>query len=386
MRKTSRRPETEAAYLREGERHLARASRRHPEIGDPIDALVIDVTADAAVLTPNSVSLYRQQYAAIVTRLCNEKGLSDTRRREIIEGIWAALAARRGKPPEPRTSSKKRLDIPKAEARLILRLLAKRAKDEGADSEVLVLGLVLFFAPRVGCRLCEWEYTQIEGDDLVVRQAKVSETRAGFPTRRISLTHLSERQREAITVLLDLLPEAIRRYGSFRRWHRAAAELLARSCEKRGLKRISFYAFRHIAIGVWAAAGLSPWQIAALAGHASIRTRRRYYNGGGASGWKQDAVPEPDAERVAALELRAVSAELPRPREARQDEFDFEEPPAFRAAPVRGPSTPADWRAYAETIRVRGESLLKPRGDTSEAPAKVAEGESVAARPSTFRR
>jgi integrase len=61
--------------------------------------------------------------------------------------------------------------------------------------------------------------------------------------------------------------------------------------------RASFYALRHIAIGVWAAHGLSPWQIAALAGHAATRTRRRHYNGG-ASGWEQHAVPEPDSERV----------------------------------------------------------------------------------------
>ena len=39
------------------------------------------------------------------------------------------------------------------------------------------------------------------------------------------------------------------------------------------------------------------YKFAALAGHAATRTRRRHYNGG-ASGWEQHAVPEPDAERV----------------------------------------------------------------------------------------
>ena len=37
--KPSRRPETDAAYLREGRRHLARAQKRHPEVADPIAML-----------------------------------------------------------------------------------------------------------------------------------------------------------------------------------------------------------------------------------------------------------------------------------------------------------------------------------------------------------
>ncbi|MCO5092745.1 hypothetical protein [Bosea sp. (in: a-proteobacteria)] len=363
MKKLSRRPETDAAYLSAGRRHLARALRRHPEIIDPIEALLIDVATDPGVLTQNTVSLYRQEYAAILAKLCSELRYSDERRDRHVGEVYAALAKRRGIPPEPRTSSKKRIHIPKAEARRLFKALADRAKAEGVESPVLVLALLLFFAPRIGCRLCEWRHALIEGGDLVIRQAKLSDTRAIFPTRRVPLVHLSERQREAVPVLLDLLRRAISKHGSYHRWHRAAAELLARMCENTEIARVSFYAFRHIAIGVWTAAGLSPWQIAALAGHASTRTRRRHY-GGGASGWEQDATPIPDAERVEALELRAASREPSGDRTIDPDPFVFEAAPTFRAAATPAPGTPADFRVHAAAIRARGESLMRSSPDT----------------------
>lgn len=381
--KPSRRPETDAAYLREGRRHLARAQKRHPEVADPIDALLIDVETDSGVLTQNSVSVYRQEFAAILTELCIEQGISDERRQRFLDRVNAALKKRKGRPPEPRTSSKRRLDIPKAEARRILRRLARRATAEGVDSPVLVLGLVLYFAPRVGCRLCEWIDASIEGEDLVVRQAKLSERRAGFPTRRVPLTHMSASQREAIPVLLDLLALAVAKAGSYRKWHRAAAELLARSCKKEQVERVSFYAFRHIAIGVWAAAGLSPWQIAALAGHASIRTRQRHYNRG-AAGWGWSETPVPDVDRVAALEQRASSHAPQRHADATEGEFVFETPPEFRAAPTRGPGTGADWRAHADIVRRRGESLLEPDADEPSKP--IEETDPAKMLPPTFRR
>lgn len=384
MKRPSRRPETDAAYLSAGRRHLARALRRHPEISDPIEALVVDVTTDAGVLTQNTVSLYRQEYAAILTRLCSEGGVPGERRDGCLKDIHAGLARRKGRPAEPRTSSKKRLHIPKSEARSLFRALAERAKGEGFESPVLLLALLIFFAPRIGCRLCEWQQASIDGDDLIIRQAKRSNTRAIFVTRRISLTHLSERQREAVPVLLDLLRRAISKHGSYHRWHRAAAELLARTCENTGIARVSFYAFRHIAIGVWAAAGLAPWQIAALAGHASIRTRRRHY-GGGASGWGQDATPIPDAERVEALERRAASRDPSRAESVEAESFVFETPPAFRAAAKPAPSTRVDWSGYAATIRRRGESLLQPPVDTP-VDSKSAEDDGPEASSSPFRR
>lgn len=358
MKKPSRRPETDAAYLSAGRRHLARALRRYPEIADPIEALLIDVATDPGVLTQNTVSLYRQEYAAILAKLCSERGFSDEQRDKYVGDVHAALAKRRGIPPEPRTSSKKRRHVPKTEARRLFKALADRAKAEGIESAVLVLALLLFFAPRIGCRLCEWQHALVEGNDLVIRQAKWSDTRAIFPTRRVSLVHFSERQREAVPVLLDLLRRAVSKHGSYHRWHRAAAELLARMCENTEIARVSFYAFRHIAIGVWAAAGLSPWQIAALAGHASALTRRRHY-GGGASGWERDATPIPDAERVEALERRAAPREPSGAQNFDAEPFVFEAPPAFRAVATPAPSAKADWRGHAAAIRAHGESLMR---------------------------
>lgn len=110
------------------------------------------------MLVQNSVSVYTQEYGAILTQLCAEQGIPDERCQQIFDTVRAVLKRRKGKPPEPRTSSRKRLDITKPEARKLLRNLADRAKVEGAESPALLLGLVLFFAPRVGCRLCEREH------------------------------------------------------------------------------------------------------------------------------------------------------------------------------------------------------------------------------------
>lgn len=234
-----------------------------------------------------------------------------------------------------------------------------------------MLALLLFVAPRIRCRLSEWQQARIDGDYLVIRQAKRSNTRAIFVTRRIWLAHLSDRQREAVSVLLDLLPQAIAAYGSYHRWHRASAELLARACESTGFARVAFHAFRHIAIGVWAAAGLAPWQIAAPAGHPSTRTKLRDY-GGDASGWEQDTTTLSHAERVGGTETVRCFAGAGAASDV--EAFVFEALRAFQAAPKPAPSTPAGWRDHAAAIRSRAESLMRASGDTSASSKRVALG------------
>lgn len=138
---------------------------------------------------------------------------------------------------------------------------------------------------------------------------------------------------------------------------------------------------RHFA--VFAVAGLFPWQVAALADHASIRARRRYDNRG-AIGWEWSETPVPDADRVAALEQRASGHAPQQHADATEEDFVFDMPPEFRAAPTRCPGIGADWRAHADIVRRRGESLLEPDADERSKP--IEETDPAKMLPPTFRR
>ncbi|MBU1306471.1 MAG: hypothetical protein KKF33_13250 [Alphaproteobacteria bacterium] len=65
--------------------------------------------------------------------------------------------------------------------------------------------------------------------------------------------------------------------AEFAKWQKVLAEQLRRACVRIGIRELSLYSFRHVAIATWAAAGLSPKEIADLSGHISIRTAHTHY-------------------------------------------------------------------------------------------------------------
>jgi hypothetical protein len=97
---------------------------------------------------------------------------------------------------------------------------------------------------------------------------------------------------------------------------------MRRACVRIGIRELSPYSFRHIAISTWSRAGLSPQEIARLCGHTSIRTAHTHY-ARAAAGHKRKAVARaemvPDVER----ELGEVAA----PAAAKEDKVHASQPP-----------------------------------------------------------
>lgn len=307
---------TEAAYLREGERHVRRAKCRYPDVVDPVAALVMDFESNGSVLRRSTVGVYRQECRAVIRHLCIQGSSSVMDVDDAITRIDRALKRRTGTPAQPRAASRKVNDPSKRELRKLLAQILAYAKEKGDARRHLALGATLFFVSLFGCRLIELSTAVVERDRLVLRNAKYGNGRAGAESRAIKLGFLSETERHALPIALHLLRETIALYAkepgedthrTYERWHRAAAEMLARCCKAAGVRRLNLYSLRHVAIATWRQAGLTPVQIAALAGHASIVTARRHY-GHGSSGWSFGAVPTADIPAVTTLEAGGPEA------------------------------------------------------------------------------
>jgi len=270
----TRTEETVLAYAREGKRHLRRALKFDPEGLDPVEALVRSVELSDEVLKASTTRTYKQELLACLDSLggtvCAETIASAKAR------VEAALIRRRGR-PEPRTSARKVKDASEDEASGVLRFVHQRWKTHCHPNLDRVLLLYLLVAPKVGLRPGEYLECEIVGGYLVVRCAKATNGRAPAQSRRIGIERLSPKERQALAILAEHFPDVVREAGSYKPLLKRLAERLARACEAAGIRRLSLYSFRHVALATWKAAGLSRAEIAALAGHVSETTQSRSY-------------------------------------------------------------------------------------------------------------
>ena len=141
----------------------------------------------------------------------------------------------------------------------------------------IALCLFVQLDTRFGLRPCEWARARIIGRTLVILNAKFSNDRASGVDRCISLERVPGQMVLGINQLIGLIRTLIEKYGSWEKAHDILAERLARICRRLRLVRISLYSMRHAAIATWKRAKLSRVEIAALAGHISIKTACRHY-------------------------------------------------------------------------------------------------------------
>lgn len=298
-----RSPETERAYQAEAHRHLRRAHKRHPK-ADPLEGLVLSVVEDPTIIKSATARLYKQELTAAVDILVLDGRAGASARAHAVKRIGAALAARSGIPDEPRTASRKVKDATEAEALAVFRYLAKRARGRGNIHPICMLALYVYLVPRLGCRPVEWMNASVEGNILLVRNAKFGNGRSGFEERSFDLSSYDPGVIEAVKAFAVFAPLSAGEAATFELWRNGLAELLARACAKSGLRRLSLYSFRHVALATWKKAGLAPWEIAALAGHASVKSASAY--AGKKKGWSASATPRAEPERIAALEALAA--------------------------------------------------------------------------------
>jgi hypothetical protein len=385
-RKPTRTAATAAAYLKEGWRHLKRAQKRYPNIADPLEALLVDVEEDTSVLTDATCRKYKQEYLAVIDALLDGRADAGDLRAGSVDRVIIALRRRSGT-PEKRTSRLKVTNATEEEALTVLRYVVKRARGKKNAHLLCMLGLFIYLVPRLGCRPVEWCSAQVDVKDLTltVLNAKATNGRAGFASRTIPLHRFDPRIVEAAALFAQYIPESMARFKDFEHWRNALAELLARCCKASELeRRLSLYSFRNVAMATWKKAGATPWEIAALAGHASPRTARIHYAGAG-DGWNID-IPAADPERVAALQAAHEQRALEKPQAKGRvspvhEELAAADDPFFDIAPMpepaqerrpRNPDGENAWLTWRQ--RVQDQVAAKAYGSQPAAePRKVQE-------------
>jgi integrase len=281
---------------------LARAQKMTGPGGDVIDdfrALFAD--ADL-VYRPATTRLYQQQVKAVIARKLSDGELSKERAIAGFAEIKALLKARRGSCPK-RTSRRKLKSGTYAEFRAIVGDFARRSRlPGGLDRTDTVLSMLVKVGPYLGLRPCEWVQAAIFGQTLHVLNAKSSNGRALGEVRVIGLGGLPLK---IITLVSHLIPQVRLLFAEAgNNWRKILGRLgerLARVCARIGVRRWSLYTTRHAAIANWKRASLSDAEIAALAGHSSMRTARQHY-ASGRHGWTAEfACARPDPALVAGI-------------------------------------------------------------------------------------
>jgi integrase len=294
----TRTPETDAAYLFAGKRHLRRAKAARPDLTDLDDLLIALVEDDLSVLKPSTSRLYKAELLSVLRWAVAEGKLSQAASTAAAERIARALFGRRGT-PERRLASKKVRDAREDEITKVLHHLIHTSRGRTSDQMAVdgILPLWLIVAPRVGLRPIEWTTARVEGKFVVVQCAKATNGRGAAKVRRVDLSAMEKRVREGTAVFCRAFPAALARHeGDWKAFRKVLAERLARACQTCGVRRLSLYTFRHVALSTWKAAGLDKEVVAALAGHASTETAVQYAPG--KAGWKNQSLPKPESALV----------------------------------------------------------------------------------------
>ncbi len=255
--------------------YVAQGQKRYPD-ADEFEALCLH--AEGKVLTANTARVYKQNYLAALEHLAAKAKIDEEALDRYRTRIEAALNRRRGKPSKPRTSSKKVKDPEEWMVLAVFEQL-KRMALRYRRLRSMAVALHCLLVPKLGVRTVELVGARIEGDHLVVRNAK---RRTGEdPERRIGIANFHATHKEALRVLVEVVAADVGELG-YDKWLSNLAEILATACKAasrpgREIPRLAPSAFRHIALSTWHSAGYSAEEIARLAGHLSIGTARRHY-------------------------------------------------------------------------------------------------------------
>jgi hypothetical protein len=217
---------------------------------------------------------------------------------DLIERLSGAAPTPKDRRAPKLASARKRRSFRQDERRrLVIALSGKRT----ATARLLV-GL-LFFGPKLGLRPIEWRDAVLRGGSLFIRCAKNTNGRGLAPFRVLTLSGFDQRALAALDEFLaDFKREAARaRY--WQRFHERLAKALTRACAEIGVKKIALYTLRHCALAT-AKRAMSPQEVAAFAGHASVRTAQQSY-AKRRHGWRLAKVPaRPAVEMVAKVRVR----------------------------------------------------------------------------------
>lgn len=181
-----------------------------------------------------------------------------------------------------RTSALRVKCIPAADASTLDAYLRRIARSKFAviTADWLRSGIL------TGLRPCEWATTRIDGDILVVRNAKATNGRGNGSVRHLDVSELSDADRR---VLNRHVESAVgwNAMGEYAVWQERSAATLYEACGRlwpEPRRHYTLYSARHQALAT-AKRTMTAAAVSALAGHATERAAQRSY-GRQSRGWR----------------------------------------------------------------------------------------------------
>lgn len=277
--------ETVAEYFREGKKRLKKAISTYPEL-PPWDALIeFHRDSESQKIRGSSARKYFEEDSRALLlvlrfhRMCMNADA-------LVSDLKSKIDERRGRPARYGAGNKAR-NVTEAEAIAVFHELKRHALETLYWTDVIA-SLFVLVASHSGFRPREMVGARLEGTILFVRNAK---RKPGQDEERgFDLSGLPSDVLIAVELLIRLVPEFPSRLA-YKAWAKDVAEALARACKRAGIRRLSLYSFRHLALATWKKAGLTGQDIALLAGHISENSARHY--AGARHGLDRNAIIKP---------------------------------------------------------------------------------------------
>ena len=262
-RVVTRTKETEAEYAR---RFLTlQQAARHDGYGTGIAQVIAWFCMKHLCWAENTVRQYR---AAI--RYWVERDMPDGRDRDVlIRRLKEGPLPKNGGPKQ--TSARKRKSLKRDEFLVLMRHLEGSAHaDDRLIRGLLAYGVALFLRP------VEYLGAYVVGNMLFVPNAKATNGRANGKERERLLDNMTPKAKASLVKFLRHFGVSAAAAESWKKFHNRLSSRLARICAALGIRRVSFYTLRHVGMAT-AKTWMTVQEVAAAAGHASIRTATSHY-------------------------------------------------------------------------------------------------------------
>ena len=268
---------TVAFYRKEGWRLIVRAGAS--KVSDDSQRIMDTVQWFAAQhhrWKPASIRIFRAALRQLMRDLAQNSHINQ----QDIADFEATI--RSGPVPKSRSAekvgaSKKRKSVKKSEIKRLYRHLQEKGTQ---TSRVLAKWLIV----GVHCGWRPFEALRgmsIENEALVIACAKTTNGRGIGDMRKVQIKN--DRVRQELDKFISELNALISRVDDLSTIHNRFAKAVAAACDACKIRRISLYTLRHQALAT-AKAMMTPEEVAALAGHASVNTAAAHY-GRRRSGW-----------------------------------------------------------------------------------------------------
>lgn len=256
--------ETEADYAKRAMQLFQQAKREDASVNDLAD-VVGWFCRQHARWAPSTVRQYR---AALLYDLTS--GATDYNDRLTLSKALDAGPRAKGCGPK-RTSSRKRKSLRIEEFTKLLEFFNHSIHaDDKLILGFIALGAALFLRP------VEYLQAKVTGTTLIVQNAKSTNGRANGTQRERDLSTMPPSTIANLKTFLSELRNALISTGDWRKLRDRLAARLARVCKKLAIKRVSLYTVRHVGIAT-AKTWMAPVEVAASAGHGSVRTATTHY-------------------------------------------------------------------------------------------------------------